>query len=628
MSHMGMGMGRGGGRVLGRLATDPAIANAKIDRGTARRVLGYGAPLTRLIAMFLAATVLGSALSVAPLLLFQRIIDDGVLGGDKALVGWLALAVAAMALGSAAIGLLERWCSARIGEDLIFRMRTEIYDHVTRMPLAFFSRSHTGKLVSRLQSDVTGAQQAFTSTLSSLVSNVVTLVLVLGSMLVLSWPLTVAALVLLPIFMIPASRIGRRLADVSRSRMQEQAEMSATMTERFSVSGALLVKLFGDHATEQQVFARPARAVADFGVQIAMISRAFVTALTLVGALATALFYGFGGVAAIDGNLSVGALTALVALLARLYGPLIQLASLRVDIMSALVSFERVFEVLDLVPLIVDSPTARPVAGPPSVVFRDVRFTYPAAAQVSLASLEPASALHESSSAAVLNGITFEALPGQTVALVGHSGSGKTTITHLVSRLYDVDSGVVEVAGVDVRNLQLASLQDEVGYVTQDAHMFHDTLEANLRYAKPSATDDELWAALAAAQIDDLVRRLPDGLATVVGERGYRLSGGERQRFAIARLLLKAPPILVLDEATAHLDSESEHAVQEALDVAREGRTSLVIAHRLSTIRHADLILVIEGGEIVESGTHEELLARGGAYLALYATQFADDPDA
>ncbi len=400
--------------------------------------------------------------------------------------------------------------------------------------------------------------------------------------------------------------------------------MSATMTERFSVSGALLVKLFGDHATEQTTFARPARAVADSGVRIAMISRVFMTALTLVGALATAVFYGFGGMSAISGQLTVGTLTALVALLARLYGPLMQLASLRVDVMSALVSFERVFEVLDLTPLIVDAPDARPVSGPPSVRFTDVVFTYPDAQEVSLPSLEPAAAVHETPSEPVLKGISFEALPGQTVALVGHSGSGKTTITHLVSRLYDVDSGSVQVAGTDVRELQLASLQDEVGYVTQDAHLFHDTVGANLRYARPSATDGDLWRALESAQIADLVRRLPDGLDTVVGERGYRLSGGERQRFAIARLLLKAPPILVLDEATAHLDSESEAAVQLALDTAREGRTSLVIAHRLSTVRHADRILVVEGGRVVESGTHEELLGAGGHYATLYATQFED----
>lgn len=623
---MSVGRGMGGGRMMGRLAADPGIRSHKLDRGTARRVIAYGRPFTGLIVVFLISTIVGSALSVVPLLLFQRIIDDGVLGGDVRLIVTLSLAVAGMAIGSAAVGLVERWCSSRIGEGLIYSMRTQIFDHVLRMPIAFFSRSHTGKLVSRLQSDVNGAQQAFTSTLSTFVSNGVTLILVLGSMFALSWPLTLAALVLLPVFMVPASLVGRRLADLSRTRMQEQAEMSATMTERFSVSGALLVKLFGNLATEQAVFAGQAKDVADSGVRIAMTSRVFMTALTLVGALATALFYGFGGVAAVREQLTVGTLTALVALLARLYGPLIQLSNLRVDIMTALVSFERVFEVLDLTPLIQDADDARPVEGPPSVVFDDVWFTYPDAEHVSLASLEPAAAVDESASQPVLKGVSFEALPGQTVALVGASGAGKTTITHLIARLYDVDSGAVRVAGDDVRSLLLGSLQDEVGYVTQDAHLFHDTVRANLLYAKPEATEEELWRALGSARVDALVRRLPDGLDTVVGERGYRLSGGERQRFAIARLLLKAPPILVLDEATAHLDSESESLVQNALDTAREGRTSIVIAHRLSTVRHADQILVIEDGRIVERGTHDELLAAGGQYSTLYLTQFDETP--
>ncbi len=622
VGHGGGGMG--GGRMLGRLAADPEIKQHKLDRGTARRVVAYGAPFKGLIVVFLVTVIVSSALSVAPLLLFQRIIDDGVLAGDVDVIVWLSVAVAAMALGSALLQIVERWCSARIGEGLIYSMRTQIFDHMLRMPIAFFSRSHTGKLVSRLQSDVNGAQQAFTSTLSTVVSNSITLVLVLGSMLALSWPLTLAALVLLPIFMVPARMVGTRLADLSRLRMTQNAEMSATMTERFTVSGALLVKLFGDLDTEHATFARQSKDVADSGVKIAMISRVFMTAMALVGALATALFYGFGGVAAVAGDLTVGTLTALVALLARLYGPLMQLSNLRVDIMSALVSFERVFEVLDLEPLIVDAPDARPVSGPPSVAFRDVWFTYPDAATVSLESLEPTAAAGESANTPVLRGISFDADPGQTVALVGPSGAGKTTITHLLARLYDVDSGVVEIAGEDVRRLTLASLQDEIGYVTQDAHLFHDTIEANLRYAKPSATVDELWGALDAAQIAGLVRRLPDGLGTVVGERGYRLSGGERQRFAIARLLLKAPPILVLDEATAHLDSESETLVQRALDTARAGRTAIVIAHRLSTVRHADQILVVEAGRVVERGTHAQLLDAGGAYATLYATQFSD----
>lgn len=616
-----MNVARLGPRVMGHLSADPAIAQHKLDRATARRALSYGKPFMGLIVVLLLAVVAGSGLQVVPLLLFQRIIDDGVLGGNTGLIVWLSVAVAAMAVAAAGASLLERWCSARIGERLIYTLRVQVFDHVLRMPVAFFSRSHTGKLVSRLQSDINGAQQAFTSTLSTLINSTITLVLVLGSMAALSWPLTLAAVVLLPVVMVPARLVGRRLAELSRVRMQQQAEMSATVTERFSVSGALLVKLFGDLDTERLVYAAQARDVADSGVRIAMVTRAYMTSLTLVGALATALFYGFGGVGVVQGSLSVGTLTALVALLARLYGPLIQLSTLRVDLMTALVSFERIFEVLDLSPLIVDAVDARPTTGVPSVAFRDVWFTYPDAEAVSLASLEPATAAGEGEPRPVLRGVTFEAAPGQSVALVGPSGAGKTTITHLIARLYDVDSGSVEVGGVDVRRLRLASLQDEVGYVTQDAHLFHDTVEANLRYAKPDATEQEMWDALAAAQIDALVRRLPDGLGTVVGERGYRLSGGERQRFAIARLLLKAPPILVLDEATAHLDSDSEAAVQAALDVARRGRTSIVIAHRLATVRHADLILVVENGGVVERGTHDELLAAGGAYARLYSRQ-------
>lgn len=616
--------GRGGGRMLGRMSADPEIARHKLDRGTLRRVLSYATPFRGLLLVFLLVVIVASALSVAPLLLFQRIIDDGVLAGDVPLIVTLSLAVAGMAVFNAGLGILERWCAARVGEGLILRLRTEIYDHVQRMPLAFFSRSNTGKLVSRLQSDVTGAQQAFTSTLSSVVSNGTTVVLVLASMLLLSWPLTLSALVLLPLFMVPARIVGSRLAGLTKDRMQSNAEMSATMTERFSVSGALLVKLFGTPEDELARFSAQAREVAESGVKIAMTGRVYMTAMTLVGALATALFYGFGGVAAVREQLTVGTLTALVALLARLYGPLMQLVSLRVDIMTAMVSFERVFEILDLSHLIKDSPGARPVDGPATVELRDVRFTYPPASAVSLASLGPGSVSHESPSEPVLNGISFRAEAGQTLALVGASGAGKTTVTHLVARIYDVDSGSVRIAGTDVRDATLASLRDHVGYVTQDAHLFHDTIAANLRYARPGATDEELWAALEAAQVAGVVRRLPDGLGTVVGDRGYRLSGGERQRMAIARLLLKATPVLVLDEATAHLDSESEVLVQHALDAAAEGRTVIVIAHRLSTVRRADQILVLDAGRIVERGTHTELLARGGAYAKLHATQFAD----
>lgn len=621
---MSVGGRGGGGRLLGRMSADPELKHHKLSRGTLRRVISYGKPFTGLLLLFLLVMVITSALSVAPLLLFQRIIDDGVLAGNVSLIVWLAAAVAGMAVFNAGLGILERWCATRIGEGLILRLRTQIYDHVQRMPIAFFSRSNTGKLVSRLQSDVTGAQQAFTSTLSSVVSNGITVALVLGSMLLLSWPLTLAALVLLPLFMVPARLVGARLANLTKDRMQSNAEMSATMTERFSVSGALLVKLFGTPEDELARFSAQAREVADSGVKIAMTGRVYMTAMTLVGALATALFYGFGGVAVVREQLTIGTLTALVALLARLYGPLMQLVSLRVDVMTAMVSFERVFEILDLPHMIEDAPDARAIEGPATVEFRDVWFTYPPASAVSLASLGPGSVTRESPSEPVLRGISFRAEAGQTFALVGASGAGKTTITHLLARIYDVDSGAVLIGGTDVREARLASLRDHVGYVTQDAHLFHDTIGANLRYARPDATDDELWDALEAAQVAAVVRRLPDGLATVVGDRGYRLSGGERQRIAIARLLLKATPILVLDEATAHLDSESEALVQRALDAAAQGRTAVVIAHRLSTVRKADQILVIEGGRVIERGTHADLLARDGAYAKLYATQFAD----
>jgi len=619
-------MSMGGGsafRMMGRLSTDPRVTSTPLSKHLVRRVLSYARDFRRPIAVFLVCVVVDAVAGVVPPLLLQRIIDQGVLAGNRRLVVDLALAVAGVAVADAGITLIMRWFSARIGEGLIFRLRTQVFDHVTGQPLAFFSRTHTGKLTSRLQSDVLGAQQAFTSTLSTVVSNIVGLAVTLVAMIALSWQLTLAALILLPIFLVPARLVGTKLADLTRTAQQLNGELSGAMTERFSVSGALLVKLFGRAKDEHEQFAKTAAAVQRTGIRIAMIGRFFVTSLTLVSSLAVALVYGAGGWLAIDKLLTVGTLTALAGLLLRLYGPLVQLTNVRIDVMSALVSFDRVFEVLDLAPTIADLPDARETSGIASVEFRDVDFTYPDAARVSLPSLEPVVGVVESANRPVLTGISFDVAPGKTVALVGPSGSGKTTITHLVARLYDATGGMVLVGGDDVHTLRLDSLRASVGYVTQDAHMFHDTIGANLRYAKPDATDDELWRALTDAQVADLVRRLPDGLSTMVGERGYRLSGGERQRFAIARLLLKAPSIVVLDEATAHLDTESEVAVQRALDETMKGRTAIVVAHRLSTIRAADQILVVEGGRIVQRGTHDELLAAGGLYSELYAAQFA-----
>jgi ATP-binding cassette subfamily B protein len=609
-----------------RMSQDPDVAEHQLSPGVVWRVLRFAKPYRVLISVFVVLVILMSALSVAPPLLFRQIIDNGILQGDRRVVIILSVTVAALALLQAVLNVVQRWFSATIGEGLIFDLRTQVFDHVVEMPVAFFTRTQTGKLVSRLNSDVIGAQQAFTSTLSTVLSNLIGLILVLAAMIVLSWQLTLAALILLPIFLIPAKIVGRKLADLTRRQMQLNGDMSATMTERFSVSGALLVKLFGRVVEEHDRFAERAGAVRDVSVKIAMNGRFFITSLGLVAALATALVYGVGGSLAIDGVLTIGTLTALAGLLTQLYGPLTQLTNLRIDVMNALVSFDRVFEVLDLVPMIRDAEDAEPVKGPASVSFEHVSFSYPTADQVSLASLESIASLDQRPSGEVVHDVSFTVAAGQTVALVGRSGGGKTTMTHLIARLYDATSGTVSVAGTDVKKLTQDSLRAAVGYVTQDAHMFHDTIRANLRYARPDATEAELWEALAAAQLKALVESLPDGLDTVVGERGYRLSGGERQRLAIARLLLKAPPIVVLDEATAHLDSESEVAVQQALDMAMQGRTSVVIAHRLSTVRNADLIIVVDQGRIVQRGRHEELLVEGGLYAELYRTQFDQSP--
>jgi ATP-binding cassette subfamily B protein len=608
------------------LTRDRSVTDRKLAPGTTRRILTYARPYRRLIAGFLVLVVFDALLVVATPLLFRRLIDDGVAKGDRAVVVGLALVVAALAVVDAAAGLAQRWFSSRIGEGLIYDLRTQVFGHVLRQPVAFFTRAQTGALVSRLNNDVIGAQQAFTSTLSGVVSNVVSLVLVAGTMLYLSWPITVVSLLLFPLFLWPARRMGARMASLTRESMQLNAELGGRMTERFNVAGALLVKLFGRPTTEDAEFAERAGRVRDIGVRIAMTNRVFFTALTLVASLATAVVYGVGGVLAVDGFLSVGTLIALAALLGRLYGPLTALSNVQVDVMTALVSFERVFEVLDLQPLVADRPGARELPpGPLAVELDGVTFGYPGADQVSLASLEQVAVADRTAGGDVLHGVSLRVEPGQLLALVGPSGAGKTTITSLVARLYDPTSGTVRVGGVDVREVTQESLHARVGVVTQEAHLFHDTVRANLAYARPGATEDEMIRALRDAQIWDLVASLPERLDTVVGDRGHRLSGGEKQRIALARLLLKAPGVVVLDEATAHLDSESELAVQRALDGALEGRTAIVIAHRLSTVRAADVIAVVDDGRVVEQGRHAELLARGGLYADLYRTQFSED---
>jgi len=607
---------------------DASVAQKKLAPGTARRIVRFASPYRRQLYVFLAVILADAVLSVANPLILKKIIDDGVAPGkahgDPGLVLRLALLVALIAVVDAGLSLVNRWYSARIGEGLIYDMRAKVYDHIQRMPIAFFTRTQTGALISRLNNDVLGAQQAFTGTLSSVVSNIVGVVLVVAAMLSLSWQITLVSLVLLPVFVIPARLLGSRLQAITREAYGLNAQMSTSMTERFNVSGALLVKLFGRPDAEARAFEDRAGRVRDIGIQSAMYSRIFFVALTLVASLATAITYGIGGRLAAERSLQVGTLVALTAYLTRLYGPLTALSNVRVDVMTALVSFERVFEVLDLPPMIVerDDAVTLPAGAPAGVELRNVSFRYPSAEEVSLASLESVAVLDTSIPSQVLFDVSFRAEPGQLVALVGPSGAGKTTITQLVTRMYDVQQGSVLVGGHDVRDVTLASLRDTVGVVTQDAHMFHDTIAANLRYARPEATDDQLWEVLRAAQISDLVTELADGLATVVGDRGYRLSGGEKQRLAIARLLLKAPAVVVLDEATAHLDSESEAAVQRALSTALAGRTSLVIAHRLSTVRDADLILVIEDGRVVERGQHDALLAEDGLYAELYRTQF------
>ena len=608
------------------LRTDRSAVNTKLTRQTLGRIVRFARPHRALIAMFLLVTVLDAAIVVANPLIIKHLVDDGISEGDGQRVTLLALLMVVVALVDASFGVLMGWLSSRIGEGLIYDLRTKVFAHVQRMSLAFFTRTQTGALVSRLNNDVIGAQRAFTSVLSSVVSNSISVVVVGITMFYLSWQVTLLCLATFPILILASRWVGTRLAGLTRDQMNGNADLGNMMTERFNVGGALLLKLFGRRGEEDEKYGEKAAVVRDLGVRITLISRVFGAAMMLVPALATALVYGVGGQLAIRQALSVGTLIALATLLLRLLGPLQGLSNVRVDVMTALVSFDRVFEVLDLPSTVQEKPGASVLPDDAATVeFDHVRFGYPKAEDVSLASLETVSRKESRDNGQVLHEVSFRADPGQMVALVGPSGAGKTTITHLVARLYDVTGGTVRVGGEDVRDLTLQSLEDHVGYVTQDAHMFHDTILENLRYARPDATDDEVWAALEAAQIAPLVRGLPDGLDTVVGDRGYRLSGGERQRLAIARLLLKAPPIVVLDEATAHLDSESEHAVQRALDTALSGRTSLVIAHRLSTVREADQILVVEAGRVVQRGTHLELLAEGGLYADLYRTQFIGD---
>ena len=606
------------------LRRDRSVLGKKVTKGTVKRILTFARPYRRSLTIFMVAVVAESLVGAISPLLLRSIIDRAIPEHNTSLVITLALLAAGLSILDSGISLANRFISARIGEGLIFDMRSKIFAHVQEMPISFFMRTQTGALVSRLNNDIIGAQQAFTDLLSNMVGNVIGVGVTLTLMFWLSWQVTIAGLILLPCFLLPARRVGAKLGALTREGMNLNAKMNNTMQERFNVSGALLVKLFGNSSDETTSFDRRAGRVRDIGIRTAIYSRTFFIALGLTASLATAFAYGFGGVSVINGTLKLGTVVALTAYLARLFGPLTQLSNLNLDVMTALVSFERVFEVLDLEPAIKESPTAVDLPdGPLSVAFTNVKFTYPSAEDVSLASLESVAVLETTKPVEVLHGLNLSVPAGALLALVGPSGAGKTTISQLIPRLYDVSSGSVELGGIDVRNATRASMTEAIGVVSQDPHLFHDTLRANLLYAKPDASPDELRDALSKAQILPLIDSLPDGLETLVGERGYRLSGGEKQRIALARLLLKQPRIVVLDEATAHLDSESEAAVQAALATTLAGRTSIVIAHRLSTVRDADIIAVVDAGQIVESGTHESLLEAGGLYADLYRTQFA-----
>jgi len=604
------------------LTVDQSVKNQKLKPGTLKRIASFAIPYKVLLAFFLITVVIDAFLIVATPLLLRRLIDEGVIPKNTELVTSLAFAVGVIAVADALFSMAGRWFSSRIGEGLIYDLRKQIFEHVQRQSIAFFTRTQTGALISRLNSDVIGAQQAFTSTLSGVISNLLGLILVTITMFTLSWQITLISLILLPVFLIPTKWVGRKLQGYTRQSFDLNAQMSATMTERFNVSGALLVSLYGDSKKEKNEFAEKARRVADIGISIAMLNRIFFIALTSIAAVATAVAYGIGGHLAISGELTVGTLLAITALLARLYGPLTALSNVRVDVMSALVSFERVFEVLDLQPMVTDRDNAKDLADTNlDLKFEGVSFTYPKAEEISLASLEIAAKPEIITSGKVLKGISFTVAAGTLTGIVGPSGAGKSTISSLIPRLYDVTHGVISINGTDIRDYTIKSLRNSIGVVTQDSHMFHDSILVNLKYAKSDATTIEIEASCKSARIWDFIQSLPNGLDTVVGERGHRLSGGEKQRLAIARLLLKQPSLVILDEATAHLDSENEAMVQAALKEALVGRTSIVIAHRLSTIAHADQILVIDNGEIVEQGKHDQLVEKRGLYFDLFERQ-------
>jgi ATP-binding cassette subfamily B protein len=608
------------------LTRDSSVKKRGIRNGTVNRVLEYATPLKKDILLLILIVVIDAFLVVAQPLLFKRIIDDGITAGNKNIVITTAIYVGVLAILSAGLSIIGRLYSSRIGEGLILTLRTQVFNHVQAQPIAFFTRTQTGSLISRVNGDVIGAQQAFTSTLSGIISNGISLIIVLSTMIILSWQITLTSLILLPVFLIPAKWMGKKVQSLSREQMTLNAEMSQTMTERFNVSGALLVKLFGDPIVEGSSFFKKASRVKDIGVRIAMTNMVFFVALTTVATIATAIVYGFGGSLVISGVLTLGTLLALTALLARLYGPLTSLSNVRVDIMTALVSFERVFEVLDLQPLVKDSSSPQKfVEGPLDIEFKNVSFHYPSRADVGLESLELASdgKLENDTKNTVLNQISFKVNSGTMLALVGPSGSGKTTISQLIARLYDPTEGQVLVGNSDIKNVLRIDIKKNIGVVTQDSHLFHDTIKNNLLYAKKDASEEEIWSALSSAQIADFVKSLPDKLDTIVGDRGYRLSGGEKQRIAIARVFLKQPRVVILDEATAHLDNENEAAVQVALATVLQGRTSVVIAHRLSTIINAEQIAVIKEGKVIAIGNHNELLETNEVYSDLYNQQFA-----